>query len=218
MIFRRTWLAILMALAIAAVVVVAVPALRENSLRMIGWALVVDEPLTPADVIVISIESAGAGSLEAADLVESGIAKRVAVFQDPPTGYDYEFIRRGLPYGDWGAMQTRQLNLLGIQDVMQIPREASGTSRVGELLQAWCRMHLIQSLVLVVARDHSRRFRRVIDRTMKGSQIKVTIRPARYSSFDPDRWWQSRGGIRIAIVEMQKLALDFILHPMSSWN
>ena len=39
--------------------------------------------------------------------------------------------------------------------------------------------------------------------------------PARYSSFDPDRWWETRGGVRIEIIELQKLVLDVVLHPMS---
>jgi hypothetical protein len=38
---------------------------------------------------------------------------------------------------------------------------------------------------------------------------------ARYSDFDPDRWWGSRGGIRIEIEELEKLLLDVVRHPIS---
>jgi hypothetical protein len=62
-----------------------------------GWALVVNEPVAPADAIVVSLDSSGAGALEAADLVQSGIATRVAVFTDPPEGEDLKCIRRGSP-------------------------------------------------------------------------------------------------------------------------
>ena len=31
---------------------------------------------------------------------------------------------------------------------------------------------------------------------MKGHPTHVTVQPARYSIFDPDRWWETRGGIR----------------------
>jgi hypothetical protein len=51
--------------------------------------------------------------LEAADLVHSGIATRVAVFSDPPDAVDREFIRRGAPYEDVGARSLRQLRSLG---------------------------------------------------------------------------------------------------------
>jgi len=92
---RPRWAPILGVVALAAAAIVAVPSVREPVLRAAGWALVVDEPVAPADIIVISIDSAGAGALEAADLVQSGIATRVAVFSDPPSGEDHEFIRRG---------------------------------------------------------------------------------------------------------------------------
>ena len=50
---------------------------------------------------------------------------------------------------------------------------------------------------------------------MKGHPTRVTVQPARYSRFDPDRWWETRGGVRTVIVELQKLVLDVVLHPMS---
>jgi hypothetical protein len=81
MIFRRPrWAPILVVVALATVALVAVRSLREPLLRAAGWALVVSEPVAPADIIVVSPDSGGAGVLEAADLVQSGIAKRVAVW------------------------------------------------------------------------------------------------------------------------------------------
>ena len=108
--------------ALAVVALLAVPFVRELGLRAAGWALVVDEPVAPADIIVVSLDSSGAGALEAADLVQSGIATRVVVFTDPPSGEDHEFIRRGLPYDDASARQIRQLKWLGVMDIVEIPR------------------------------------------------------------------------------------------------
>jgi hypothetical protein len=45
--------------------------------------------------------------------------------------------------------------------------------------------------------------------------MHFTVQAARYSSFDPDRWWETRKGVRTEIVELQKLLLDFVLHPLS---
>jgi uncharacterized SAM-binding protein YcdF (DUF218 family) len=201
--------------ALAAAAIVAVSSVREPVLRTAGWALVVNEPIAPADIIVITLDSNGAGALEAADLVQSGIATRVAVFADPPSGEDDEFIRRGLPYEDASARQIHQLRWLGVTDVVQIPRTEVGTESEGQVLPPWCDQHQFRSIVFVAARDHSRRSRRMLDRVMKGHPTRVTVRPARYSSFDPDRWWETRGGVRTEIVELQKLMLDVVLHPMS---
>jgi hypothetical protein len=186
---------------------VAVPSIREPVLRAAGWVLVVDEPVAPADIIIVAADSSGAGALEAADLVQGGIATRVAVFADPPTAEDHEFIRRGLPYEDEAARQIRQLRSPGVTDVVQIPRTEVGTEGEGQVLPLWCDQHQFRSTVFVATRDHSRRLRRVLDRAMKGHATRVTVQAARYSSFDPDRWWETRVGIRTEIVELQKLLL-----------
>src|SRR5215510_15726838 len=191
---------ILVAVALAATTIVVVPSVREPVLRAAGWALVINEPIAPADIIVVSLDSGGAGALEAADLVHSGIATRVAVFTDPPSGEDHEFIRRGLPYEDASARQIRQLRWLGVTDIVEIPRTDVGTEGEGQVLPRWCDQHQFRSIVFVTARDHSRRVRRMLDRVMKGHPTRFTVQPARYSRFDPDRWWETRDGVRTEII------------------
>jgi hypothetical protein len=39
------------------------------------------------------------------------------------------------------------------------------------------------------------------------------VRYSRYSEFDPDSWWLTRGGQRIQAVESEKLLLDLLRHP-----
>ena len=212
---RARWAAILMVVALAAAAIVAVPSVREPVLRTAGWALVVNEPVVPADIIVVSLTSGGAGALEAADLVQSGIATRVAVFTDPPSGEDHEFIRRGLLYEDASAKQIRQLRWLGVTDILQIPRTDDGTEGETHVLPPWCDQHQFRSIVFVTARDHSRRLRRVLDRVMKGHSTRITVQPSRYSGFDPDQWWKTRNGVRTEIVELQKLVLEVVLRPIS---
>jgi hypothetical protein len=214
--FRSPWrVAILLVVASVAAAIVALAAIREPVLRAAGWALVINEAITPADIIVVSSAADGAGALEAADLVQSGIATRVAVFSDPPIAEDLEFIRRGLPYENEAARQIRQLKSLGVTDVVQIPITEAGTKGEGQVLPRWCDENQFRSIVLVTARDHSRRWRRVLDRIMKGHPTRVTVQPARYSRFDPDQWWKNRSGVGIEIVELPKLVLDAVLHPLS---
>jgi hypothetical protein len=205
---------ILAALALALFATAAVTPFPDAVLRAAGWALVINEPIAPADIIVLAIDSGGAGALEAADLIQTGISNRVAVFKDPPSEEDYEFIRRGLPYEDAGARQIRQLNSLGVTDVVEISR-IDGSESEGQALSLWCDDHHFKSIVVVATKDHSRRLRRILDRTMKGHSTRVSVRAASHSNFDPDRWWETRGGVRIEIIELQKLLLDVTLHPMS---
>jgi hypothetical protein len=54
----------------------------------------------------------------------------------------------------------------------------------------------------------------VLRRSMRGRGTRVMVRAARFSEYDPDRWWQTRSGIRIQIGETQKLLLDLLRHPV----
>jgi hypothetical protein len=208
-------LIILLGVASVAASIIAVPSVCSPFLRAAGWALVVNEPVGAADIIVTSADSGPAGALQAADLVQGGIASRVAVFTEPPSGEDLEFIRRGLPFEDVSARQIRRLSSLGVTNVMRIPRTQAGTEGEGQVLPPWCDQHEFRSIVFVVARDRSRRIRRVLNRVMKGHPTQVFVQPARQSKFDPDRWWETRSGIRTQIVELQELMLEIILHPMA---
>jgi hypothetical protein len=189
--------------------------LRQPLLRAAGGVLVAADVLGPAEVIVVATGTGPAGVLEAADLVQGGVAPRVAVFADPPDAADREFLRRGVPYEDVAARSLRQLRALGVRDVELIPRVVAGSEDEGRVLPEWCRERGIRSVVLVSTADHSRRLRRVVRRSMAGHPTQVVVRPTRYSSFDPDAWWKSREGIRTEVIELQKLLLDFARHPLS---
>ena len=174
-----------------------------------------DEPVEPADIVVVTVAAGGAGLPEAADLARSGIARRVAVFADPPDAVDQEFSRRGVRYENQAAWSVRHLQLLGVTAIEPTPRPVSGTEDVGAVLPDWCAQRQFRSIVVVSTPDHSRRLHRVLQRAMRDSPTRVRIRVTRHSEFDPDRWWETRGGTRTAVIELQKLLFDLIRHPLS---
>ena len=198
-------------------IAIGVPAIRRHILRSAGWALVLSEQAPKsADIIVVGVSADGSGTLEAADLVHNGVSTRVAVFADPPDPIvDREFIRRGIPYEDAAAVSTRQLRSLGVDNIEQVARTVAGSEEEGDVLPTWCDQHQYRSVVVVTTSDHSRRLGRILRRSMKGHQASVTVQPAHYSTFDPDRWWLTRGGTRTEIIELEKLLLDFARHPFS---
>jgi hypothetical protein len=210
----RRWSGALAAIVLL-VVVCVVPAVRTPILRAIGWALVVDEPLAAADVIVLPRWAGAAGAIDAADLVHNGMASRVALLPEPAQTADKELIRRGIPPVDQNADVVRLLRALGVADVDVIPDHAAGTAAEGRVLRSWFTEHQFRTIVVVSSPDHSRRVRRVLRRSMRGYPAKLMIRSARYASFDPDSWWMTREGARTEIVELEKLLLDLVLHPLS---
>jgi hypothetical protein len=196
-------------------VVCAVPAVRRAMLRTLGWALVVDEPVGPADVIVVPVWAGVAGAIDAADLVHGRIAGRIAVLAGPPNAAEPELTRRGVAYQNETAALAQLLRSLGILNVEVIPDPADGTDEETHVLLSWCEQRHFQSIVVVSPPDHSRRVRRALHRALRGHPTTVAVRSARYSSFDPERWWTTRSGVRIEIVELQKLLLDVVRHPIS---
>lgn len=199
--------------AILAALLVSIPGTRYRLLRAAGRALIANDAKRPVDVIVIAVDDYGGGVLEAADLVKEGIATRVAVFEDRPDATDREFMRRGVAYHDAAALAVQQLNALGITSVTMIRRSVSGTNEEAGLLPKWCIENGYRSVLLVTSPDHSYRVRRILQRTMHGSGIDITVRYSRYSKFDPDGWWHTRVGVRTEVVEAEKLILELVTHP-----
>jgi hypothetical protein len=178
--------------------------------------LVADQPsVKSADIIIVAIDADGEGTLEAADLIHRGVSSRVAVFDDPPSAVDREFLRRGLPYEDRAAVSTRQLESLGIQNVIQIPRSTSGSEQEGAILPGWCESKGYHLVVLVTSSDHSRRLSRIIRRSLDNRQLRISVLSSPYSEFDLNSWWKTRGGVRSGIIELEKLLLDVMHHPFS---
>jgi hypothetical protein len=197
-------------------VIIAVAALaHEHLFRMVGSALVIDDGASPSDIIVIAADADGAGVLEASDLVRRHVSNRVAVFTDPPEAIDLEFERRGVPYFNAAAVSIQHLHALGVSNVEQIERKDAGTGEEAKVLPKWCADKGIHSLVFISTTDHARRTRRVLRRALRAQQVHVQVHPARFSEFDADGWWHTRGGVRTAIIESQKLLLDVVAHPGS---
>jgi hypothetical protein len=182
-------------------------------LRAAGASLVAADPLAPADAVVVAIDAGDAGVLEAADLVRQGMAARVAVLSDAPTPAERELARRGVPYEDAAAVAVRRLASLGVPTAERIPAPVDGSHGAGPVLRDWCARGRIASLIVVSGADHARRVRRVLRRAMRGAPVTIIVRPARYSAFDPRSWWTTRAGVRMGIVEFEKLLLDVVTHP-----
>ena len=184
-------------------------------LRTAGWALVAEDPLSKSDVVVVPRWAGDAGALEAADLVHAGVAPRVAVLTGPSVRAEEELARRGIVTPEAATRLTQLTRSLGVQEVEEVQNPINGTEAEGEFLPEWTNLHGFHSIIVITTADHSRRVRRVLHRSMKGHNVNVLIRSARYSGFDPDRWWETRDGTRTEVVELQKLLFDIIRHPIS---
>jgi len=194
-------------------IAVALFVFRAPLLTAAGWALVREDPIRRADVVVVPAWAGEAGSISAADLVHQGYAPRVAVLESAMSPAERELIARGILDGSKDGWYARVVQHLGVKDVEQINDRASGTESEGGILPEWCLRRGYRSIIVVSTPDHSRRVRRVLRRTTKSAGIDVIVRTTKLSEFDPSGWWKTRGGVRTEIVEIQKLLLDVLRHP-----
>jgi hypothetical protein len=126
-----------------------------------------------------------------------------------------EFIRRGVHYEGGAERSIRELRALSVYTIEPIPGYVAGSEDEGPALARWCDQNRFNSVVVVTTPDHSRRLRRLLHRSMTGHQTVVMVRSVRYSMFNPDHWWETHGGIRTELEELEKLLLDVVRHPLS---
>jgi hypothetical protein len=206
----RAWtLALVVAVMSAAVWVFRVPMLRTA-----GTALVWRDAVHTADVIVVPSWTGDAGALQAADLVHSGVASRVAVINAPPDPADKILIARGIVGVGAQSWAVSLLHMLGVSHVELIDY-ANGTESEAFVVHRWCEAERIGVAIVVSTPDHSRRLRRVLSRTGSEGGTKFIVVPTEYARFDARSWWSSRAGIRTEIVELEKLGLDILRHPFN---
>jgi len=210
----RTYTVAIVGTMLAVTSVVVVRPLHTPLLRSMGHFLVATDQLQHADVIVLSVDSDGAGVLEASDLVHQHLAEHVALFADPPGTVDNEFLRRGIPYTNAAGISVAQLHELGIDAVEVIPHGVDGTNDESRDLSTWCAGHGYRAVIFISTLDHSRRTARILARATRDNNLRVSVRGSAYSAFDPDAWWKSRTGVRTEIVESEKLLADMLLHPL----
>jgi hypothetical protein len=187
---------------------------RQAVCGAVGRTLAADDEPAPADVVVLTLDAGAAGVIEAADLVATRAAPRVAVFSDLPTDAEREFARRGVPFERNADAAMRELQALGVRTVEEIPHPVDGTTSEGEALPAWARQHGYRTILVVTSREHAYRVGRVMRRAFASSGVRVLTRGARFSEFNPEAWCRSRDGLRMGIVESEKLFLDFLRHPL----
>jgi len=197
----------------AAIAVLLFPGARAAALTALGEVMVVsDAPGTP-DVVVVTSESGAAGDLEAGDLYARGGVRFVLVLKPAPLPIDRELQRRGVRFPDFA---TETLVQLGIprSTLTMLDAGEGGTTENTRALAAWAREHRPARVAVVVGPTHARRYRRALKRVWPEDVAAPAIVPTPYSAFKASDWWESRTTLREGIVELQKLTLDLLLHPL----
>ncbi len=181
-------------------------------LQAAGSWLVDSDPPRQTEYAILTPETGRAGELEATVLFENGLIRRVAILVPAEGGIDREFRRRGVTLSN---SRVERLLLLGIprERVTLIPAGEGGTTDSTSALAAWFRQHPTADAMIITGVTHSRRFKRALNREWPNDQLLPLVHATRFDDFRASDWWQHRPTLRGGIVELQKLALDYLVHP-----
>jgi uncharacterized SAM-binding protein YcdF (DUF218 family) len=185
---------------------------RHAVLRGLGAALIAPDRVGSAEIAVMTTEVQLDGELELADLWAAHVVPEVGVLLPDRTRAEREMAARGVVLDDAPARLTR----LGVPAaaIVTIDANEGGTVDATAALAAWCRTHRIHTLLVVTSVSHSRRVERSLARDFGRDGPTVLVHVPRLDGFRADTWWQHRGTLRVGLVELEKLALDYLRHPL----
>jgi uncharacterized SAM-binding protein YcdF (DUF218 family) len=189
-------------------VAVAVAVLGVATFRGAGRFLVVQDPLPPrADAIVVLAGSIPDRALEAAALYHAGVASRVVVTRERRRPAEAALRREGVELPESDAQLVFTLGRLGIprEAIVVLRRRAVSTETEARTVARWVCGRRLRSIVVVTSKSHTRRARLIFRRTL-GPDVAVAVRPSRWDTFSPRRWWYVRRNMKLVLSEWEKLA------------
>jgi uncharacterized SAM-binding protein YcdF (DUF218 family) len=194
---RAKWL-----LAAALVLAAAAPLLWRPALRGLGAALIAEDDLAPADVVVVSSSSVAVDAFEAAALYRGGYAPRVLVPGTAVDPYLQDVRSLGIPYLSSSELARAVLERSGVPAAaIEIGSEAiDGTETEAAAIAAYVARQQPRRLLVVTARSHTARTRWLLRRRLPAETV-VMVRGAGEDSYAADTWWQSRFAARETLME-----------------
>ena len=207
---------ILWLLAIAVVVVVgaaAIAPVRHALLRGVGQMLIASDSVESADLMAMDVESGAAGVLTLSDLYRANPTSTVALLRKAPTSLDAELARRGVTPPDYAYNVLRPLGVPASAILRITLADDEGTTEPTAALAAWARAHPGSGSSSWLGRHTAG-----ASAARSGAPGRPRCRRRRWSrprcgNFRSDNWWQSRATLREGLVEIEKLALDYVTHP-----
>jgi uncharacterized SAM-binding protein YcdF (DUF218 family) len=158
--------------------------------RHLGRWLVREDPLAPADVILVLSGGMPQRAEEAAEVFRKGYASEVWVSR--PEGPQAEL--RGLGVQFVGEEEYDRLILvrLGVPEsaIHILPDPAIDTEQEIEVTSREMRRNRKSSVIVVTSPEHTRRVRALWNKLV-GAGAKLVVRGAREDPFDADHWWRN---------------------------
>jgi uncharacterized SAM-binding protein YcdF (DUF218 family) len=167
-----------------------------------------EDPLEPADLILVLAGARVERWLEAVELYREGWAPAIVVSPGPVDTIERELQARGILYPREGELARTAIVASGVPEaaVTVLPNGVDNTAHEAVALVQRTRGTAVGRVIVVTSPYHTRRTRLAFRRAFSGTDVHVLIRGSRYSEADPPRWWRRRADVRFVLAELPKLA------------
>jgi len=183
--FRRRWS--VYALCALTLVVIAVIAL----LRSAGTALVVDDPLRPAQAVVVLGGDVPFRAMEAATVYKQGIVREVWLMPGWITPGERALADLGIDRPPDYEYSRQALERLGVPPsaIVVIGGHQENTAQEMQAIFRQVQAAGSGPLIIVTSKYHTRRVH-LLWRWMTGGHIEALVRFSRDDPSTPDHWWR----------------------------
>jgi uncharacterized SAM-binding protein YcdF (DUF218 family) len=185
--------------------VAALGALSAAVFRQAGAWLTVQDPLAPANAIVVLSGSLPSRATEAARIYHQSFSAKVWISPGLPPKRELEAL--GIAYVGESFYNQKVLLALGVPSnairILETP-VANTEEEVKEIARQ-CRQEGAHRVIIVTSKAHTRRVR-FIWRRLVGSDPELIVRYASDEPFDAAHWWRTSSGALAVVREVLGLA------------
>lgn len=176
------------------------------TLPRLGAWLQREDPLEPADAIVVLGGTMYERQLEAVDLYKAGYAPRVFISRELIDWGERELIERGIAYPRPVDIQIDVMTRVGMpREAIGILDAANSTAEEADHVLALATHERFSRIIIVTSKQHTRRSRLVMNRRLATIGARAIVRASKYDRSDLEHWWRDRSTLRFTLFETQRL-------------
>lgn len=174
-----------------------------------GRFLVREDPLAPADAIVVLAGSRAERWLEAVDLYHARVAPTIVLTPGRMDGAEQRLHARGIRFPREGELARDAMIQMGVPagSVHVLPGSVDNTAHEAAALRHAFPGSRWRRIVVVTSKYHTRRAGFAFRREFAGTETEIRVRASRHDESEPARWWRHRPDVRFVTSELQKLVL-----------
>ena len=177
----------------------------------IGYFLDASEPPARANAIVV-LGGDGDGFMRtrhALDLYAAGYAPMVAFSGGTQ-------VKAGLAWSN-AQIAAEMAGQLGLpQDATVVMPDSYSTRDEAVALEQLARERGWTSVIVVTDRFHTRRAGNTL--RALAPDVSIVLSAAEDARFDPNRWWQSKDGLKLVVSELLKLGYYWVAYGIAPWG